>query len=108
VNDPIEMTTIDYATIDSTHIWDVTMEEVIIMVIEEMVDPGTVDSTTATAKAKATVTAMEGDREATTTITTDVKWQQNERSAMVNSLSPNMGEIIGLITFKKLYSIVMF
>ena len=45
---------------------------------------------------------MEGDREATTTITTDVK------SVMVNSLSPNVGEIARLITFKKYYSIVMF
>ena len=72
VKDPTVITTPDSVTIDSTHIVDVTMEEERIMVIEEMVDPGTVDVTITVA------TTMEGDREATTTITTDVKWQQNE------------------------------
>ena len=39
------ITTTDSATISSTHIGDMIMEEVIKMVVEELVDPGTVDAT---------------------------------------------------------------
>ena len=39
------ITTTDSATIGSTHIGDMIVEEVIKMVVEELVDPGTVDAT---------------------------------------------------------------
>ena len=39
------ITTADSATIGSTHIGDMIVEEVIKMVVEELVDPGTVDAT---------------------------------------------------------------
>ena len=39
------ITTTDSATIGSTHIGDMIVEEVIKIVVEELVDPGTVDAT---------------------------------------------------------------